>query len=133
MKSELIFHHVGTLVDDMDAAVQNYANIFGKESVSGVVRVASQQVDVCFIKVGSISYIELVHPYSDESKVFNMLKKRVTYYHIGYKVENITLAVAELEAQDFKAMEYFSSEAFEGKRCIFLFSPDAHLFELIEA
>lgn len=133
MKSELSFHHVGTLVEDMDSAVQNYTNIFGKESASAVIRVASQQVDVCFIKVGSSSYIELVHPYSEESKVFSMLKKRVTYYHTGYKVEDIVRAVAELEARDFKAMEYFSSEAFEGKRCIFLFSPDAHLFELIEA
>ncbi|MDY0101605.1 MAG: VOC family protein [Lentimicrobium sp.] len=133
MKSELNFHHVGTLVDDMGAAVLNYTNIFGMDSASDVIRVASQQVDVCFIKVGSSSYIELVCPYSEESKVFNMLKKRVTYYHIGYKVDNITLAVAELEAQDFKAMEFFSSEAFDGKRCIFLFSPDAHLFELIEA
>lgn len=133
MKSDLNFHHVGTLVEDMNVAVQNYTNIFGKESASEVIRVASQQVDVCFIKVGNSSYIELVHPYSSESKVFNMLKKRVTYYHIGYKVEDIESAVAKLEAQEFKAMEYFSSEAFEGKRCIFLFSPDAHLFELIEA
>ncbi len=133
MKSELIFHHVGTLVEDMEVAVQNYTNIFGKESASNIIRVESQQVDVCFIKVGSSSYIELVAPYTQESKVFNMLKKRVTYYHIGYKVEDIESAVTKLEAQEFKAMEYFSSEAFEGKRCIFLFSPDAHLFELIEA
>ena len=132
MKSELNFHHVGLLVDDMEVAVQNYTNIFGEESASEITRVASQHVDVCFIKVGISSYIELVRPYSDESKVFNMLKKRVTYYHIGYKVEDIVQAVAELEVQDFKVMEYFSSEAFEGKRCIFLFSPDAHLFELIE-
>lgn len=133
MKSELEFHHVGTLVEDMELAVQNYTNIFGKESASDIIRVESQQVDVCFIKVGSSSYIELVAPYTQESKVFNMLKKRVTYYHVGYKVDNIESAVAKLETQDFKAMEYFFSEAFEGKRCIFLFSPEAHLFELIEA
>jgi methylmalonyl-CoA epimerase len=132
MKTKLNFHHVGTLVDDMESAVLNYKNIFGHNCASQIIRIETQKVDVCFIQIADNSFIELVQPYSEDSKVFNMLKKRVTYYHIGYKVDNITEAVAELELQDFKAMEYFSSEAFEGKRCIFLFSPDAHLFELIE-
>jgi catechol 2,3-dioxygenase-like lactoylglutathione lyase family enzyme len=132
MNSRLIFHHVGTLVDDMKESLSNYTNIFGKDSASPVYRVESQKVDVCFVKTGENSFVELVWPYSEDSKVFKLLKKRVTFYHCGYKVDDIEQAVAALEEQGFRAMEYFSSEAFEGKRCIFLFSPEAHLFELIE-
>lgn len=133
INSRLNFHHVGTLVDNIEDALGNYTSIFGKDSASAVYRIESQKVDVCFVKIGENSFVELVQPYSDESKVYNLLKKRVTYYHIGYKVDDIEQAVKELDLQGFRAMEYFFSEAFEGKRCIFLFSPEAHLFELIEA
>jgi hypothetical protein len=33
---------------------------------------------------------------------------------------------------NYKTLDIFDSEAFEGKRCVFLFSPEAHLIELIE-
>lgn len=132
MNNKLIFHHVGTLVEDMESARLHYADIFGPDSISHVISVKSQKVNVCFVKVGEQSYIELVAPYSEDSVVSGMIKKRVTYYHIGYKVSDIESAVAELEAIEYRPMEYFFSEAFEGKRCIFLFSPDMHLFELIE-
>lgn len=133
MKALLIFHHVGTLVDDMENAVTNYKNIFGQNCASPVIYIESQKVSVCFIRIADNSFIELVQSRSEDSKVFNLLKKRVTYYHIGYKTDDIEVAVAELEEMGFRAMEYFYSEAFEGKRCIFLFSPEAHLFELIES
>jgi methylmalonyl-CoA/ethylmalonyl-CoA epimerase len=132
MENRLQFHHVGTLVDNMVDAVKHYSELFGPESISPVIAVVSQNVNVCFVKMADESFIELVESCSDESVVARLLKKRVTYYHIGYKVDNITATVSELEQMDYRPMEYFYSEAFEGKRCIFLFSPDTHLIELIE-
>ena len=123
---------MGTLVDNMESAILHYSALFGESSISRVICVESQQVNVCFVRMVDESYIELVEPYSEESVVYKLLKKRVTYYHIGYKVEDIVSTVAELEEMEYRPMEYFYSEAFEGKRCIFLFSPDAHLIELIE-
>ena len=61
-----------------------------------------------------------------------LLKKRISYYHIGYKVSNILATTKKLEALNYKLMGEFSSEAFGGGKCVFLFTPEAHLIELIE-
>lgn len=129
----LKFHHVAIVVDNIEVAKEHYADLFGKKSVSVVTKINSQNVNVCFIKVADEAYIELVEPNDDRSQVSKLLKKRVTYYHIAYKVEDIEGCVLELEKMNYKKMDFFNSEAFLGKRCIFLFSPEAHLIELIEA
>lgn len=132
MNHKLFFHHVGTVVENMAISIKNYSDLFGTDSISDIIKIESQKVNVCFVRMAEESFIELVEPYSEESTVFKLLKKRVTYYHIGYKVDDIAATAAELEQLNYKPMEYFFSEAFEGKRCLFLFSPDAHLIELIE-
>jgi len=112
--------------------MEHYAKLFGMESVSSAIFIKSQKVKVCFIKNGANSFIELVMPTHEDSVVYNLLKRRFSYYHLGYKVKNLLLAVGELEQLNYKALEPFNSEAFEGRKCIFLHTPDSHLIELIE-
>ncbi len=128
----MLFHHVGLLVDNIDTVSANYADLFGKSNVSTIQVILSQQVKVCFVKIAENSFIELVEPMSPDSKVYNLIKKKFTYYHMGYLVEDIIVEVDKLKKLNYKPLEFFNSEAFEGKKCIFLFSPDAHLIELIE-
>lgn len=126
------FHHVGLLVDDLEFSLNNYRILFGNENISDIFKVTSQKVKVCFVKVGDNSHIELVQPDGDGSPVSNLLKKRVSYYHAGYCVSNIFDAIQKLEELNYKALEVFESEAFNGRKCVFLFTPEAHLIELIE-
>jgi methylmalonyl-CoA/ethylmalonyl-CoA epimerase len=128
----LEFHHIGLAVENLEASRLNYSRLFGESAVAKTIRIESQKVNVCFVNIGTGSFIELVEPLGEDSMVYKLLKKWVTYYHVGYKVGNIVATVSALESMNYKAMEYFNSEAFEGKRCIFLFSPEAHLIELIE-
>lgn len=128
----LTFHHIGLLVQSIQESIPHYSNLFGKESISETIKVSSQNVNVCFVKISENSYIELVEPVGENSQVQKMLKKGTSYYHIGYKVFNLDATVSQLERMNYKAMKSFSSEAFNGKRCIFLFSPQVHLIELIE-
>jgi methylmalonyl-CoA/ethylmalonyl-CoA epimerase len=128
----LEFHHVGLVVESIEASAGHYSLLFGTENISAAINIDSQKVKVCFVKMGPDSFIELVEPVGEDSQVYKLLKKRVSYYHIGYKVNDITLAVARLTEMNYKPMDYFNSEAFNGKRCIFLFTPGAHLIELIE-
>ena len=128
----LQFHHVGLLVDDIHASAAQYTQVFGKEQVTEPVLVSSQQVYVCFIKNGPSSLIELVQPAGEASVVNKMLKKNVSYYHVAYTVQNVAAAIEAFEKLDYKALEPFQSEAFGGRTCVFLFSPEAHLIELIE-
>ena len=132
LTSMLTFHHVGLLVESMDDAVKHYSHLFGDENISGICTIESQKVKVCFVKISENSYIELVQPVNEESVVYKLLKKKINYYHMAYRVNDITGTVQKLEELNYKPLQFFNSEAFEGKRCIFLFSPDASLIELIE-
>lgn len=129
---KLTFHHIGIAVNSIDEAAGNYKAIFGAESISPKYFVSTQQVNVCFINVGNGTFLELVEATSEDSSITRLRKKGYTYYHMAYLVADIEAAVAELVGLNHKAMDFFHSEAFKGKRCIFLFSPDAHLIELIE-
>jgi methylmalonyl-CoA epimerase len=128
----LTFHHVGLLVDDIESSAKNYAEIFGQEKVSSLIEVSTQKVKVCFVKIGENGYLELVQAIDEDSAVYKLQKKKITYYHVGYMTEDIEASVAKLEQLNYKPMDFFVSEAFGGKRCVFLFSPEAHLIELIE-
>jgi hypothetical protein len=128
----LEFHHVGTLVEDIDSAMSSYAVLFGKANVSDKTFVTSQDVHVCFVKTGKNSFIELIQPASENSIVFKLLKRGITYYHIAYVADNYDAMKGELTEKNFKALDEFTSEAFKDKRCMFMFSPEGHLFELIE-
>ena len=128
----LSFHHTGVLVKSIDDSIAFYSVLFGKESISDIINISSQKVKVCFVEISVGTYLELVEPVGTESVVFGLLKKKVSYYHIGYKIRDIEQGVKVLEELNFKPLEYFFSEAFGNKRCIFFFSPDSSLIELIE-
>ncbi len=128
----LVFHHIGLLVENIEQSVDQYAALFGGSSISECISVESQKVKVCFVRNSADTFIELVEPTDQDSVVFKLLKKRINYYHLAYKVIDIDAAVQKLLELNYKPMDFFNSEAFDGKRCIFLFSPEAHLVELIE-
>jgi catechol 2,3-dioxygenase-like lactoylglutathione lyase family enzyme len=128
----LEFHHTGLLVESIERSLDHYSQIFGLKNISKIHFIKSQGVKVCFIKNGESCFLELVEPIGEDSKVFKMLKKRISYYHIAYKVKHIEKTIKSLEDLNYKAIEVFNSEAFNNKKCAFLFTPDAHLVELIE-
>lgn len=128
---QLIYHHTALLVTSIREAAEEYAAVFGQAQVSDIFTVSTQKVQVCFVQNGPNSYIELVAPLSDDSPVMQLLRKKHSYYHLGYKVQNIQRCVAQLEKLNYKALSYYSSEAFGGNTCIFMFTPSGHLIELI--
>jgi methylmalonyl-CoA/ethylmalonyl-CoA epimerase len=131
-KFNLTFHHTGLATANIDEAVDNYKELFGSDCASVKYTINSQKVNVCFIKVGKDSFLELVEPSSEDSSINRLLKKGHSYYHVGYLTKDIEFSVEQMILLNYKPMEYFNSEAFNNKRCIFLFSPEGHLIELIE-
>lgn len=129
---QLSFHHTGLLVESIEEVLEHYGLIFGKESISKIYHVSSQKVKVCFVKNGSESFLELVEPDGEDSPVFNMLKKRLGYYHLAYLVSDINKAILFLEELNYKTLSVFSSEAFDNRKCAFLYTPEGHLVELVE-
>lgn len=127
-----MFHHVGLIVRDMDAAILNYADLFGRENISEIFILESQKIKECFVKNGINSYLGLVSPIDNTSVIYGLMKKGITYYHVAYKVKSMDKVLIELEKLNYKVLSLFNSEAFEGGRCSFLYTPDGHLIELIE-
>ncbi|MRX63748.1 VOC family protein [Maribacter luteus] len=128
----LDFHHTGVLVTDIVSSLEHFSIVFGKESISEIYEVSTQKVKVCFIKNGENSFLELVQPLGDDSVVSKLLKKRISYYHVAYKVNDIHHTIENLEKINYKSLGLFNSEAFKGNLCAFMYSPDGHLIELIE-
>ena len=75
----LKFHHVGLVVKSINKSLPNYEKIFGASSISKVYHISSQNVKVCFVKVGPDSFLELVEPLKENSQINGLLKKGVTY------------------------------------------------------
>ncbi|MBI3511393.1 MAG: VOC family protein [Bacteroidetes bacterium] len=127
----LEFHHVGCIVESIDASVALHLESNGGK-ISEKFHITSQKVTVCFAELAPGIHIEFVQADETGSVIDGLKKKHTTYYHLGYKVADFDKAVAQLESTDHKVLSIFSSEAFLGKRCAFLFTPDMRLIELIE-
>jgi hypothetical protein len=128
----LTFHHTGLAVKSIDAELLHYETIFGKENISPTVYISSQNVNVCFIKIGQDICLELVEPATGDSPVSSLVKKGITYYHTGYLTENVETTILALEPLGYKCISKFNSEAFNNKKCAFLYSRSNMLIEVIE-
>lgn len=127
----LEFHHIGCIVDDIDASVMLHQQVHSGK-VSPKILIASQEVIVCFAELSDGTYLEFVQAAGDNSVINGLKKKKVSYYHLGYKVNDFETTIAGLENLDYKLLGTFNSEAFQGKRCSFMLTPDLRLIELIE-
>ncbi len=128
-----VFHHVGCLVPDLAAAVEGYRGLWGEACASKVYEVTGQSVRVCFItpQAGGVA-VELVEPASGTS-LHAQLGKGSPYYHTAYEVPALDHALAAAARAGCRCMVPFVSAAFDGRRCAFLYTPQRHLIELIEA
>ena len=125
------FHHTGLLVEDLNSTIEFYKKNLGFDEISETFHISSQKVKVCFIKVGPESYLALVMPDSENKSLYQMLEKKINYYHIGYAVDDFDLALEKL-SEDCILLSTFHSEAFGGKRCAFVYNRSMELIELIE-
>jgi methylmalonyl-CoA/ethylmalonyl-CoA epimerase len=125
-------HHIGNLVDDIDIALETYKLLFGEDSVSKKTLVTTQGVYVCFINIGKQINIELIQPVDENSSVYRLRKKGISYYHLAYMTEDFDRTSEFLLSNDFRALDVFYSEAFDNKRCQFMYTPEGSLIELIE-
>ena len=127
----MIPHHIGCVVADIDLALNEHRKFHGG-SISPKILVTSQNVWVCFAELTPGFFVEFVQSAGEGSAVEALKKKGITYYHLGYKADDINAVIEELENSGHKLISRFSSEAFDGKECAFLFGGDGRLLELIQ-
>lgn len=128
----LVFHHVGCLTKDLDETLSLYIGKLNFRKVSEPVEVTSQQVKVCFIQTAGGPLIELIQPTGNNKALNKILTSGNPYYHIGYTTKNIDETISHLVESGFYMVNSFLSEAFENRKCAFLYTSEMQLIELIE-
>jgi methylmalonyl-CoA/ethylmalonyl-CoA epimerase len=86
------FHHVGVACKDIQAELQNIRQLHTIVEETPVVFDPNQQAELCMVTVEDGLNIEFV----SGKPVENLLKKRISYYHICYEVEDIDKTIEHL-------------------------------------
>ena len=90
-------HHVGVAVEDLDAAVRTYEELFGAR-VEHRERVEEQGVEAASLDVGG-SRVELLAALGDDTPVGRFLAKRGPgMHHVAYEVDDIRATLDGLAA-----------------------------------
>ena len=95
----LNLHHVGIAVDDLDAAILVYADLFGA-TLEHRAHVEDQGVEAASLRIGD-SRIELLQPLGPDTPVGRFLAKRGPgMHHMAFEVEDLAAELARLKAHD---------------------------------
>jgi methylmalonyl-CoA/ethylmalonyl-CoA epimerase len=88
-------HHLGVAVEDLDAALSTYTQLFGAE-VEHRATVPDQGVEAASLRVGD-SRVELLEPLGADTPVGRFLEKRGPgMHHVAYEVDDVAAALTSL-------------------------------------
>ena len=121
-------HHVGCACKDIRKTGQKLKLLFGAE-IGDVIFDPLQNAELCMLTMPDGTFVELVSGQVVEA----YLKKRTTYYHICYEVDNITSTIADLTQKGAIVVSPPKPAIlFEGRAVAFLMTPMG-LIELLQA
>ena len=93
----LSVHHVGIAVDDLDASVLVYSELFGA-TLERRDRVEDQGVEAASLRVGT-SRIELLQPLGPDTPVGRFVAKRGPgMHHVAFEVDDVAVELERLLA-----------------------------------
>lgn len=122
--------HVGIAVRDLDAALAEYARLFGGKPMYREV-VAEQGVEEAMIAVGG-SFIQLLQPLSPDTPVGRFIEARGEgMHHIALAVADIDGALAHLKAEGSRLVDEEARTGGRGARIAFV-HPKAFAGTLVE-
>ncbi|MBQ6534465.1 MAG: VOC family protein [Opitutales bacterium] len=128
-------HHIGMLSKDLDADAEHLCGACGYERASGRITDKIQTAEVLFLRLpGESSYLELVAPSGENSKIEGALKKGVKLHHICYQTENISADLENFRSKGFFVLcEPVEAAAFPGRRIAWIMDAKKNLIELVES
>ena len=122
--------HVAIAVNDLEAAIAWYAEVFGAE-VEHRERVDSDGVEEALLKVAD-SYVQLLTPTTETSPVAKYLaNKGEGLHHIGYRVANCAVALEAVKASGGRVIDEAPRPGSRGTTVAFI-HPKASFGTLIE-
>ncbi|MEO8514080.1 MAG: VOC family protein [Ignavibacteria bacterium] len=133
LAGKLKMHHVGCAVKSIADSINTYVNTLGFNNVSPVYELTDVGINACFVELNNGVFLELIESTGAGSIVDTYLKKGMSYYHIGYMVNDIDSVVKELLNKDFREISSLYSPAFNNRKCVFMYTPELQMIELIDS
>jgi methylmalonyl-CoA epimerase len=122
--------HIAIAVNDIDAAIRWYEEVFGAVVVHREV-VESDGVDEALIQVAD-SYIQLLTPTRDDSPVGKYLAKNGEgLHHVAYRVDDCAIALEAVKASGARVIDEAPRPGSRGTTVAFV-HPKASFGTLIE-
>jgi len=128
-----IVDHVGVAVDDLDAAVKLYSELF-EMPLQHRETVEEQGVEAVLLGVGD-SHVELLSPLGEETAVGKFLSKRGPgLHHTAYRCKDVENALALCRDRGLRLIDEQPRRGIRGSRVAFLHpaSTGGVLTELVE-
>lgn len=88
----MIIHHIGIACKDIGLEIQRIQKIHDVISISEIIFDQNQNANLCLIKIKNSLSIELI----SGKQVENLIKKRISYYHLCYETQNIEAEIKRL-------------------------------------
>jgi methylmalonyl-CoA/ethylmalonyl-CoA epimerase len=87
------FHHVGVACHNIKEEIESISKIHEVTEISPIVYDTEQKAELCMITTLEGVLIELI----SGEQVANLLKKRITYYHLCFETEDIFEEITRLQ------------------------------------
>lgn len=125
------FHHLGLAVSNINEALQDLKELFTVKEVSEEVYDDNQKVKLKLIEIGGF-LIELIEGVGPDNPIKDMLKKRISFYHICFCTENIAEAIKMYIDKGGILVKKEAAPLFNNNTVAFLYLKHMGLIELLE-
>lgn len=129
----MVIDHVCIAVRSIEKATPRLCDMLGFRARTGKVTNSRQQVNVVFLsRPGSID-IKLIEPSSEESPLWQFLRKGEGLHHVCFKVGDVGAQLTELEAKGLRVLSQPApGEAFDDQLIAFGYAGSGLNVELID-
>jgi len=135
MDFPLNFHHVGFVVADIAATVENFARSVNAQWDGCIYHDPHQKVRVTFLRTRpGDPQIELVEAAGEDSPVLQFLREKGGgLHHVCYEVDDLERGMAEMKSRGaLIARRPKPAVAFQGRRIAWMLTAEKLLVELLE-
>jgi methylmalonyl-CoA/ethylmalonyl-CoA epimerase len=87
------FHHIGIACRNIREEIASISKIHRIISISPIVFDKEQKAELCMVQIAEGVNLELI----SGEQVENLIKKRITYYHICFQTDDIDTEIERLQ------------------------------------
>jgi methylmalonyl-CoA/ethylmalonyl-CoA epimerase len=126
-------HHIGVVVEDLDAAAERYAALGFTDGER--FSVAEQAIEAIVYPAGEGAYVELITPTDLEGPIARFMGKRGEgMHHVAYRVDDVAAAIERLRDAGVRLIDETPRTGTHGWTIAFIHPESTHgvLTELVQ-